>query len=328
MIEKLAMQQSRSITSLTPRQFVSSYYIDHGASAYTVIPVRVDLKVGTFSLLDLSFHTNRLTESLSILTPNNTSSTDGVDSNNIVINNIRLKLNEYRTIFHTTDSMQQHGIATVCVSSPSFANTLTLYTSLPSYTAFDSLVYSKPCVVDVQLYKRLNPRAKSCNWPLERITLENKRDKDSQETIMYHFDNNDDCSARMVLTEGLISNLFFVDDKNNIYTVSNTIALPGSMSKLLAIVCSILGYRIIDNFSIASINEIEGYGALLTSSTKKIQEISTFMYTDNGKTMSLECNRRKSQAIQDTVISIKNTLHTLLSGGIKEYGHLWSIHSM
>jgi branched-subunit amino acid aminotransferase/4-amino-4-deoxychorismate lyase len=209
---------------MLPREFValqSASYANPGV--YTVVPI---LDKG---ILDLPFHIQRLHHSFQRSNPELSELLRLDDVDSMVRRSLQSTL-EGRAV--------GAGSITICMgmrdSSPDVDSSL--YVKSPA--AVDEVTRptgAEPCeyLVSFAPFERSPVDSKYTQWVEERKSIERLRPASAKETILYRKQ-----SGRVLLTEGLVSTLFVDDGSGGLVTAPDTMALPGSMSKLVKILCA------------------------------------------------------------------------------------------
>eukprot|EP01038_Epipyxis_sp_PR26KG_P009197 gene9197-12405_t len=231
---------------------------------YSVLPVTRK------GILDLPFHISRLADSWNQINGYRIEQTAVVNMDEIV--------EKVKIIKNKND--ESNGAVALCFGKYEKANEQFTYKyfdlSQPSY--LNIIPKKQHFIVDFQMHKRLYPTAKYTSWLIERKPLEMNTHFLSSETIIYHDtyetknENNSLFSDSMIITEGLKTNIFFIDNNNNIITSPSSLILSGSMAKIVKAICQLNNINIIEKEIQLSLFD-QWKGAFLTSSTKGIQMI-------------------------------------------------------
>lgn len=150
-----------------------------------------------------------------------------------------------------------------------------LYSSVDKLALLNGLTYSpsQQLCVDVVNYSRSTPAAKAASWPLERQPLEQRRNRDAAETVLWHDGQ---------LLEGLTSNLLVMRGAG-LQTAPRGAVLGGSMAFLVRQVASGLGLQTAEQAPL--LGACSQYdAAFLCSATKPLVPIGRLL-GENGETL-------------------------------------------
>jgi hypothetical protein len=222
-------------------------------------------------LLDLPFHLQRLISGFDELAAQKLWQTDDIHSKyDLVQSSIRSTVRDLK---------DNTGILTVAMQSDSggkvFVDSFFFPMNATTFTADRS---PPNIIVDVQFYRRKRPLCKDISWPLERRILEANRPPQVTDTLL--------CSPEIILegsasymnalTEGLISNLYVVENDYSLTTCPKPYVLQGSMANIISTVAKEKG--IVINYQPPLLSEISSWrGAFLSSSCKPLHVISTIL---------------------------------------------------
>lgn len=241
---------------MKPREFVRAHGLLYPRGGYTVAPVF------SGSVLDMSFHVNRLYSSCLMLGAAAAERKEGIDcadfgsfSSNLsgeVRSSVRLDAADSGLLTMCAGREEVSGIYKLSALFTTMEKDALLCLGLPSLT------------VDVSRYTRMTPLAKAASWPMERMSIEERRNCDANETILVNADG--------VLLEGLTSN-FFAMRGSVLHTAPKDKVLCGSMADLVVKVAQGLGIETTEEAP-ARIADLEQFdAAFLTSATKPIAPI-------------------------------------------------------
>lgn len=264
--------------------------------------------------LDLPFHLYRLRNGaralISCLDP-----FDDVNIDNLILDSIKRSLPPASPLI---------GIVVVALFCDEKASTLqarALCTemSVELYTAS----ISPTTHVDLQRFQRSLPQHKDIKWPIERKIIEARRKQPVSDTIMIQEkskmeDNGDD----ILLTEGLISNFYVVDKFGKIVTCPSHKVLPGSMTRIVAMIAKEEGIEIAERpIMLADINSWKA--AFLVSSCKPIHFVSRIFSPEGNLLRTFEQNENsfhEISIIKNRLIDIFRQQLYDIRGGIIEGG--------
>ena len=212
-------------SKMSPRLYLESLYPNQGC--YSVIPI-----LGN-KILDAQFHLDRIIRGYKLLTKENLLESDET-LNERALEKIQCMLDAYGTPTTAAGIMTlvMHRTSSMHVTFDAICNTMNsdIYTSSKS---------PPHLFVDIHYYERRSPAAKDISWPIERKVIEQSRyRKDIAESLM--------CTKSLiydggtfsdVLTEGLISNFYAIEEGGVVVTSPDDIVLPGSMAKLIKGIC-------------------------------------------------------------------------------------------
>ena len=199
-------------------------------TAYTVIPVKES------KCLHLDFHYNRLISSaLALQVSRNMSET--------ALNLLRCSY-EYdfksniSTAIKSTNSCDGLLVACATLSPSERECSFDINVDMMLYPCSISLALPASVAVDVYLFVRLNPSAKSCGWTEDRKFIEKERSAGSVETLLCKLIKRSDGQEEdCALLEGLTSNLVVIEEGGVLVTAVDQV-LPGSVLDLLMRECA------------------------------------------------------------------------------------------
>lgn len=118
-----------------------------------------------------------------------------------------------------------------------------LYTAvnLSTYTSISSL---PQYLADVHYFQRNLPNVKDIRWPRDRKIVEARRKNNNVHESLLLSKNINLCKD--AFTEGLVSNLFVIDESHNVITCPSSFVLPGCMSKIVKNICYEYGINVIE----------------------------------------------------------------------------------
>ncbi|KAJ1439821.1 hypothetical protein B484DRAFT_163556 [Ochromonadaceae sp. CCMP2298] len=289
---------------MLPRDFValqSASYVNRGV--YTVVPI---LGKG---ILDLPFHIQRLHHSFQRSNPElgELLHLDDVDS-------------MVRRSLHSTlgGRAVSSGIISICMGVKDSAPDVdsSLYIKSPAATdEATRFIGMEPSeyLVDFAPLERSPVDSKYTQWLEERKSIERLRPASANETILYRKK-----SGRTLLTEGLVSNLFVDDGDGGLLTAPDTMALPGSMSRLVKILC---------NHANVPITEVapdlaehrRWRGAFVTNAGRAVQRVDGMFLPSDFEDAGSDGSSRRGDSGIHRFPSSQETLSDLLSGLVRQF---------
>lgn len=257
---------------MNPRQFVTESNNYLRRAVYSVAPF------ANGKCLDLPFHIHRLWTSFDV----------NMNPASAVIWPFLVEMDKGSQLPVTSS-----GLLTVCFGESIFNGEL----EFRSFWSYDQSPFKKDTLVDVdvQLFQRKIPQVKDCRWPIERRVLESNRPCWIGETLLSRPDGS--------ITEGLVSNVFCVDEQDRIITTASpSTCLSGSMSRLVRATCSHMEVPVC--YSAVDLKAETVDGAFLTSATKPITGISSVLFRSTSGTDE-EIRRFKPSPL---MLEIRSTL--------------------
>jgi hypothetical protein len=289
-----------SPTLFSPRTFVSSFAASYpNIGAYTVIPY------SNGYLLDLPFHLDRLESSLHYLDQINrgkaSSPVDEPTTTTSFREAFRKKVNS-----KVLDSAISSGTLTICVAKRQNDYVIDTLCSKRKPYKLNEPFYHTTEFVDVCFVEchRKYPMIKYCDWTRERKLLEEKNTNAVHEIVMFHRSEGSK-PPQYELTEGLISNIFAINENGNFVSPPLSQVLEGSMRRIIMaclqnqlevcleepILLSNLS-RLKGMFLVSSTKDLIPVRGVFSSDGKLVKEFAESCYTSSKKLMLLRSDLR------------------------------------
>ncbi len=250
-----------------PRDFVLSCNAAYARNQgiYTVIHTT------SYGMLDLPFHLQRMHTALLSMGSNLNLETTA----STILRSIGTTLHSHQ---------KEEGYITMCSGLV-----------IPPYLDISASFYSckrKPlsadCMVDCVLMQRYPIERKYTNWVIERIPVEESRSSLTAETLLLTIRN--DAMDKLVVTEGLLSNVFIVQKGPVLVIPRCEDALAGSMQR---VVCSLAAEMRVpvrhDDIFLNNYKQWEGM--FLTSAVKRMQPVHSIQLPTPESTAAVEMYR-------------------------------------
>ena len=220
--------------AVSPRIFLETLRYAPIGGTYSVIPVIND------HMLDFSFHVDRLCSGFEIL------SKSSIDYSTFHVRALNAIREAKVTANSPLKSTKSSAIVTIAMYKDVENDAISmsaLYTSV-NISTYISTSLLPQAVADVHYFRRKLPNVKDIRWPKDRKIVESRRKNINVDESLLLRKNFDLCTD--AFTEGLVSNLFVIDESYNVITCPSSFVLPGCMSKIVRKICYEHGISVIE----------------------------------------------------------------------------------